>query len=128
VTPQQMILQFLLKNWKGVVIALLCLTTMGKMRYDYKQMQAAYEASEQSLQAQLAGLQEIHKKQMAEMENSLQIYKDTMGQIEQDYQESQEELLALSEEKRREYGRQFSQNPEELAETIIMMYGFEHVP
>ena len=123
-----MILQFLLKNWKGVVIALLCLTTMGKMRYDYKQMQAAYEASEQSLQAQLAGLQEIHKKQMAEMENSLQIYKDTMGQIEQDYQESQEELLALSEEKRREYGRQFSQDPEELAETIIMMYGFEHVP
>ena len=123
-----MILQFLLKNWKGVVIALLCLTTMGKMRYDYKQMQAAYEASEQSLQAQLAGLQEIHKKQMAEMENSLLIYKDTMGQIEQDYQESQEELLALSEEKRREYGRQFSQDPEELAETIIMMYGFEHVP
>jgi len=128
VTPQQMILQFLLKNWKGIVIALLCLTMMGKMRYDYKQMQAAYEASEQSLQAQLAGLQEIHKKQMAEMESSLQAYKDTMEQIEQDYQESQEELLALSEEKRREYGRQFSQNPEELAETIIMMYGFEHVP
>ena len=127
-TPQQMILQFLLKNWKGIVIALLCLTMMGKMRYDYKQMQAAYEASEQSLQAQLAGLQEIHKKQMAEMESSLQAYKDTMEQIEQDYQESQEELLALSEEKRREYGRQFSQNPEELAETIIMMYGFEHVP
>jgi len=123
-----MILQFLLKNWKGVVITLLCLTMMGKMRYDYKQMQAAYEASEQSLQAQLAGLQEIHKKQMAEMENSLQVYKDTMEQIEQDYQESQEELLALSEEKRREYGRQFSQDPEELAETIIMMYGFEHVP
>ena len=123
-----MILQFLLKNWKGVVITLLCLTMMGKMRYDYKQMQAAYEASEQSLQAQLAGLQEIHKKQMAEMESSLQVYKDTMEQIEQDYQESQEELLALSEEKRREYGRQFSQDPEELAETIIMMYGFEHVP
>ena len=127
-TPQHVILQFLLKNWKGVVITLLCFAMMGKMRYDYKQMQAAYEASEQSLQAQLAGLQEIHKKQMAEMENSLQVYKDTMEQIEQDYQESQEELLVLSEEKRREYGRQFSQNPEELAETIIMMYGFEHVP
>jgi len=128
VTPRQMILQFLLKNWKGIIIVLLGLTMMGKMRYDYKQMQAAYEASEQSLQAQLAGLQEIHKKQMAEMESSLQVYKDTMEQIEQDYQESQEELLVLSEEKRREYGRQFSQNPEELAETIIMMYGFEHVP
>jgi len=46
VTSQQMILQFLLKNWKGVVIALLGLAIMGKMRYDYKQMQAAYETSQ----------------------------------------------------------------------------------
>ena len=75
----QTILQFLLKNWKGVLIVLLGLTVMGKMRYDYKQMQAAYEASEQSLQAQLAG-------------------------------------------------RQFSQDPEELAETIMLMYGFDYVP
>jgi len=127
-TPHQMILQFLLKNWKGIIIMLLGLTVMGKMRYDYKQMQAAYEASEQSLQAQIAGLKEIHKKQMEEMENSLQTYKDTLDQIEQDYQESQDELLEVIESRREEYGRQFSQDPEELAETIISMYGFDYVP
>jgi len=126
--PWQKILQFVLKNWKGIVIVLLSLTVMGKMRYDYKQLQAAYEASEQSLQAQLAGLKEIHKKQMADMENSLQIYKDTIEQVERDYQESQEELLEIMDDKREEYGRQFSQDPDELAETIMLMYGFDYAP
>jgi len=124
----QTILQFLLKNWKGVLIVLLGLTIMGKMRYDYKQMQAAYEASEQSLQAQLAGLKEIHEKQMADMENSLQIYKDTIEQVERDYQESQDELLEVIESRREEFGRQFSEDPEELSETIMLMYGFDYVP
>ena len=123
-----MAIQFLLKNWKGIIIVLLGLTVMGKMRYDYKQMQAAYEASEQSLQAQLAGLQEIHKKQLADMEASLEIYKDTIDQVEHDYQESQDELLEVIESRREEYGRQFSQDPEELAETIMLMYGFDYVP
>ena len=127
-TPRQMAIQFLLKNWKGIIIVLLGLTVMGKMRYDHKQMQAAYEASEQSLQAQLAGLQEIHKKQLADMEASLEIYKDTIDQVEHDYQESQDELLEVIESRREEYGRQFSQDPEELAETIMLMYGFDYVP
>ena len=109
-----MALQFLLKNWKGVIIVLLSLTVMGKMRYDYKQMQAAYEASEQSLQAQLVGLQEIHKKQLADMEESLEVYKTTIEQIEHSYQESQEELLEVIDSRREEFGRQFSEDPEEL--------------
>jgi DNA anti-recombination protein RmuC len=128
VTPQQLVIQFLLKNWKGVLIALLSLVVMGKMRFDYKQMQSAYEASEQSLQAQLAGLQEIHQKQLDDMEESLQSYKDTLDQVERDYQESQDELLDLIDSRREEFGRQFSENPEDLSETIMLMYGFDYVP
>ena len=127
-TPRQKILQLLLKNWKGIIIVLLSFTMMGKMRYDYKQLQTAYEASEQSLQAQLAGLKDIHKKQMADMEESLEIYKTTLEQIERDYQESQEELLEVIESRREEFGRQFSEDPEELSETIMLMYGFDYVP
>ena len=65
---------------------------------------------------------------MADMENSLQIYKDTIEQVERDYQESQEELLEIMDDKREEYGRQFSQDPDELAETIMLMYGFDYAP
>ena len=127
-TPQQIAVKFLVQNWKGVLITLLSLIVMGKMRYDYKQMQAAYEASEQSLQAQIAGLQEIHKKQMADMEASLEIYRDTIEQVERDYQESQEELIEVIDSRREEFGRQFSEDPEELSETIMLMYGFDYVP
>jgi DNA anti-recombination protein RmuC len=128
VTLQKLAIQFVIHNWKGILIALLSLVVMGKMRYDYKQMQSAYEVSEQSLQAQLAGLQEIHKKQMADMEESLQVYKNTLDQVERDYQESQDELLEVIESRREEFGRQFSEDPEELSETIMLMYGFDYVP
>ena len=127
-STQQLVVQSLLKNWKGILIVVLSLVVMGKMRYDYKQMQAAYEASEQSLQAQIAGLQEIHKQQLADMEVSLQIYKDTLDQVERDYQESQDELLEVIESRKEEFGRQFSEDPEELSETIMLMYGFDYVP
>lgn len=127
-TPQQIAIQFLVKNWKGVLIALLSLVIMGKMRYDHHQMLAAYEASEQSLQAQIAGLKDIHQRQMADMENSLQVYKDTLEQIERDYQESQDALLQVMTDKRETYGKQFSQDPAALAESIVLMYGFDYVP
>ena len=62
------------------------------------------------------------------MEESLQTYKDTLDQVEHDYQESQEELLEAIENRKREYGRQFSQDPDALAESIMLMYGFDYVP
>jgi hypothetical protein len=65
---------------------------------------------------------------MADMENSLQVYKDTLDQVERDYQESQDELLEVIESRREEFGRQFSEDPEELSETIMFMYGFDYVP
>ena len=127
-TPQQLIVQFLVKNWKGVLITLLSLIVMGKMRYDYKQLESAYETSRQSLQAQITGLQAIHQQQLSELETSLQTYKDAMTQIENDYQRSQDALEDLRNSKRTEYGQQFSQDPAGLSETIMLMYGFDYVP
>ena len=98
------------------------------MRYDYKQLENAYETSRQSLQAQIAGLQAIHQKELNQLQDSLQTYKDAMDQIEKDYQQSQEALEELKDSKRREYGRQFSQDREALAESIMLMYGLEYVP
>jgi len=128
VALQKIAIQFLIKNWKGVLIALLSLVVMGKMRYDYKQLENAYETSRQSLQAQIAGLQAIHTQQLSELEASLQTYKDVMEQIENDYQRSQEALEELRNSKRAEYGRQYSQDPTQLAETIMLTYGFDYVP
>jgi DNA anti-recombination protein RmuC len=128
VTFKKIALQFLIQNWKGVLIALLSLVLVGKMRYDYKQLENAYEATHQSLQAQIAGLQAIHQQELSQLQNSLQTYKDAMEQIENDYQRSQDTLEELRKTKREEYGRQFSQDPEALSEAIMLMYGFDYVP
>ena len=38
------------KNWKEIIIIILLFTVIGKMHYDYKQLESAYEVSQQSLQ------------------------------------------------------------------------------
>ena len=43
-------------------------------------------------------------------------------------QKFRDRILEIMDDKREEYGRQFSQDPDELAETIMLMYGFDYAP
>ena len=58
------VLTFVKRNWKEITIIVLLLAVIGKMRYDYKQLENTYEASQQSLQNQIDGLQEIHAEEL----------------------------------------------------------------
>ena len=58
------VLDFVIKHWREIALVILALIVIGKMRYDYRQLEMAYEASQKSLQEQIEGLQEIHKKKL----------------------------------------------------------------
>jgi len=106
----------------------LSLGIIGKMRYDYKQLQRAYEVTEDSLKAQIDGLKDIHQREIAAREEILNEYHDLLKQIENDYAESQDALQELIESRRADYGRQFSEDPASLVDDIQIMYGFDYVP
>ena len=89
------------KNWKEIAIIILLLTVIGKMRYDYKQLENTYEVSQQSLQNQIEGLQDIHAEELQRKEQALQNYR---------------------------HRRQFTENKEELADQITDTFGFQYVP
>ena len=72
------VLGFIKKNWKEVTIIILLLAVIGKMRYYYKQLENTYEASQQSLQNQIDGLQEIHAEELEKKEKALQNYRDAL--------------------------------------------------
>ena len=101
---------------------------MGKMRYDYKQLESAYQTTQDSLKAQIAGLKDIHERELEAKEETLRIYHETIEQINREDEETQEALEEAIENRREEFGRQFSEDPEELSETIMLMYGFDYVP
>jgi len=106
----------------------LSLGIVGKMRYDYKQLQSAYEVTQNSLKAQINGLKDIHQREIVQREETLNEYHNLLKQIESDYEESQEALYELIERRREDYGRQFSEDPTSLVDDIQSIYGFDYVP
>ena len=104
------------------------------MRYDYRQLENAYEASQQSLQNQIDGLQEIHAEELERKEQALQNYRDALDLLERQYEEERGKIEIVVEERIVEIEttidnrKQFTENKEELAEQVTDTFGFQYVP
>ena len=128
------VLVFAKKNWKEITIIILLLTVIGKMRYDYKQLESAYEVSQQSLQNQIEGLQDIHAEELQRKEQALQNYRDALDLLEREYEKERGEIKIVVDERIIEIEtiidnrKQFTENKEELAEEITDTFGFQYVP
>ena len=122
------------KNWKEITIIILLLTVIGKMRYDYKQLENTYEASQQSLQNQIDGLQDIHAEELERKEQALRTYREALELLERQYEEERGQIEIVVEERIVEIEttidnrRQFTENKEELAEQVTDTFGFQYVP
>ena len=122
------------KHWKEITIIVLLLTVIGKMRYDYKQLQNTYETSQQSLQNQIDGLQDIHAEELEKKENALQQYRDAIDLLEREYEKERGKIEVVGEERIGEIEttidnrKQFTENKEELAEQVTDTFGFPYVP
>ena len=128
------VLTFIKRNWKEITIIVLLLAVIGKMRYDYKQLENTYEASQQSLQNQIDGLQEIHAEELERKEQALQNYRDALDLLERQYEEERGKIEIVVEERIVEIEttidnrKQFTENKEELAEQVTDTFGFQYVP
>ena len=128
------VLAFVKRNWKEITIIILLLTVIGKMRYDYKQLENTYEASQQSLQNQIEGLQAIHAEELQKKEDALRVYRESMATLEREYLKEKENIKTITEEKIVEIEveidnrKQFTENKQELADKIEDEFGFQYVP
>jgi len=127
-------LAFAKKNWKEITIIILLLTVIGKMRYDYRQLELTYETSQESLQNQIEGLQAIHAEELQKKEDALRVYRDSMETLEREYLKEKDNLKVIVEEKIVEIEieidnrKQFTENKQELADKVEGAFGFQYVP
>jgi predicted negative regulator of RcsB-dependent stress response len=121
------ILQFAKKNWKEILIVICLLLVIGKMRYDYRQLESAYITTQESLQNQIEGLQEIHKRELEKREEALREYEEQLADIEKRYEMDKEELDKLKRKKHKEFTKEFVDDPELLAGEIQALFGFDYV-
>jgi len=125
---KKQILDFALKNWKAILIVLLSLVVTMKSRHDYNLMQKAYETRNESHQAQIEGLKEIHKQELKEKQKLMESHLETIAQIEEDYEKALEMIKQLREDKRGQYKDKFNNDREQLIRDIEEKFGIEYVP
>jgi len=122
------------KNWKEIIIIILLFTVIGKMHYDYKQLESAYEVSQQSLQNQIEGLRAIHTEELERKEQALRNYRQALDLLEKEYEKERGEITIVVDERIVEIEtiidnrKQFTENKEELAEQVTDTFGFQYVP
>ncbi len=120
-------LEFVLKNWKAILIVALLLVVILKTRYDYHLMEDAYLTRIDSAAAQIEGLKGIHEQELREKQLLMESYLDRLASIEADYEASLRDLDEERERKAREYGRKFSEDKEGLIKDIETTLGLKYV-
>jgi len=121
------ILQFAFKNWRELLVIFSLSLVSLKMRMDYNALNKAYEISKQETAERIEALQYIHSEELARRELALETYKNTMKELRDEYEKSQEDLEKEKQKKTKEYERQFSQDKETLADEIINTFDFEYM-
>ena len=118
---------FLKKNWKETLIVLGLLSVMGKMRLDYMHLEEMHESMRISLQEQIAGLQDIHEEELRRRDAALRMYKEEVQKIEKQYEK---DLMIIEKDRQDRYEKylhEFIEDPDQLAEDIYSLFGFEYV-
>ena len=125
---KKQLLEFALKNWKAILIVLLSLVVAMKSRHDYNLMQKAYETQNESHQAQIDGLKEIHKKEIREKQLLMESHLESIAAIEEYYEDALDMIDQLRADKKGEYKNKFNQDREQLIKDIEQKFGIEYVP
>ena len=122
------IFDFVLKNWKVLLILILSAVVALKSRYDYHLMQQAYETQNESHRAQIDGLKEIHKQELREKQKLMENHLESIAAIEEDYEDALRMIEQIREDKKGEYRNKFNQDREQLIKDIEKTFGIQYVP
>ena len=122
------VLQFIIKNWKAILIVVLSLVVAAKSQYDYRLMQKAYQTQADSVQAQIEGLKEIHKQELRAKQRLMENHLESIAAIEEDYEDALQMIDELRRDKKGEYKNKFNRDREQLIKDIEEKFGIEYVP
>lgn len=122
------ILPFLRKYWKEILIFTLGSAFFLKMRYDYKQLESAYETTQQSLINQIEGLKNIHAEELEKRQKAIDDYKKQMDELERKYKEDKEVIIVEREKLIERHIEDFKSDEQALIDSINSQFGFSYVP
>jgi hypothetical protein len=122
------VLPFLRKYWKEILIVIFASAFFLKMRYDYKQLELAYETTQESLTAQINGLKDIHAHEIERRQQAFDEYKEQMAELEREYKKEKEVIIIEKERLIERHIEEFKGDEQSLIDAINTQFGFSYVP
>ena len=119
---------FLKKYWKETLIVLFASAFFLKMRYDYKQLELAYETTQESLINQINGLKDIHAHELERRQQAFDEYKEQMAELEREYKKEKEVIIIEKERLIERHIEEFKGDEQSLIDAINTQFGFSYVP
>ena len=122
-----MVLNYVLKHWKELLIAALFLVLWIKSRVDYASLkeleQQRIEAHEESMQK----LKDNYEIRIKDQKEAYEKYKEEVDIILEHYGERVDNLEIKTSERKEEYQNIFKEKPETLIKEIEQKFGFKYV-
>ena len=121
------IAKFVFRNWKEILVVVSLLAVSVKTRMDYRALNKAYEISKQETEERIEALHAIHSEELARREDALKQYKKALDELQDNYDESRDDLEREKQKKTKQFEEQFTKDKEALANAIISTFNFEYV-
>tara|TARA_B100001123_G_scaffold74689_4_gene84276 strand:+ start:4975 stop:5367 length:393 start_codon:yes stop_codon:yes gene_type:complete len=122
------ILSLFKKYWREILIIVLSVIVVGKMRIDHNRIEKTYKTTQEELQKQITELNRIHVHEMKEKEKAIKLYKETLVNIEKDYEEQKKKNKELSTQRKTKLEKQFTRDKDQLAHEINKTFGIKYIP
>ena len=122
-----MVLAYVLKHWKELLIATLFLVLWMKSRIDYTALIKAQEEKEQAHEESMQKLKTNYDERIKEQEEAYEKYKKEVDIILEHYGKRVDDLELKTSERKEEYQNIFKEKPETLIKEIEQKFGFKYV-
>ena len=117
---------FLAKNWQTIALVVL-VALFFATKNDYRTLQKNMQIMNDSYEQQISALEELHLEELQKREIAMEEYERELAELTQLYDQAVEDLRRDSAEDIAEFIRDFTLQPEKLAEEIIEEFGFQYV-
>lgn len=122
-----MVLKYVLKHWKELLIATLFLILWIKSRIDYSQLKALEEQREEAYEKSMDELKANYEKRIEDQKQAQLEYKKEVEIILEHYRERVDNIEIKTKEKKNDYTILLKEKPQTLIKEIEQKFGFTYV-
>ena len=124
---KEIILKFVIKHWKEILLVILSAGIFIKGKMDYSALYKLHIESVEQYKTRIDELNLAHKEQLRRKDEAIEQYIQRVEDLRIQYDSAREEVETTTETRREEYRRTLEEKQEELIEEIENQFGFKYV-